>query len=189
MANRTLLAFRRRHNEDGTWDSICLRCFRTAATARDAGNVSVRTLVGGQSQPEHLTCGLEGRGFAITRLIDPSHEIDACGAVAARDRPRTERMRSTSRGRARTRRRAHRIAPPPSAIDRVCLKCATTSPAISSHLQRCETNRPTEPPSWVCCSPTASKGTSKDGSCWRSRSYDAKQSNEPATGSRPSPSG
>jgi DNA-binding NarL/FixJ family response regulator len=36
MANRTLLAFRRRHNEDGTWDSICLRCYRTAATARDA---------------------------------------------------------------------------------------------------------------------------------------------------------
>ena len=35
MANRTLLAFRRRHNEDGSWDSICLRCFRTAATARD----------------------------------------------------------------------------------------------------------------------------------------------------------
>jgi hypothetical protein len=35
MANRNLLAFRRRHNEDGTWDSICLRCFRTAATARD----------------------------------------------------------------------------------------------------------------------------------------------------------
>jgi hypothetical protein len=35
MANRTLLAFKRRHNEDGTWDSICLRCFRTAATARD----------------------------------------------------------------------------------------------------------------------------------------------------------
>jgi hypothetical protein len=35
MANRTLLAFRRRHNEAGTWDSICLRCFRTAATARD----------------------------------------------------------------------------------------------------------------------------------------------------------
>jgi hypothetical protein len=36
MANRTLLAFRRRHNEDGTWDSICLRCYRTAASARDA---------------------------------------------------------------------------------------------------------------------------------------------------------
>ena len=36
MANRTLLAFRRRHNEDGTWDSICLRCFRTAASALDA---------------------------------------------------------------------------------------------------------------------------------------------------------
>jgi hypothetical protein len=36
MANRTLLAFRRRHNEDGTWDSICLRCYRTAATAPDA---------------------------------------------------------------------------------------------------------------------------------------------------------
>jgi hypothetical protein len=36
MANRTLLAFRRKRNEDGTWDSICLRCFRTAATARDA---------------------------------------------------------------------------------------------------------------------------------------------------------
>jgi hypothetical protein len=35
MANRTLLAFRRRHNEDGTWDSICLRCFRTAASAWD----------------------------------------------------------------------------------------------------------------------------------------------------------
>jgi hypothetical protein len=36
MANRTLLAFRRRHNEDGTWDSICLRCYRTVASARDA---------------------------------------------------------------------------------------------------------------------------------------------------------
>ena len=36
MANRDLLAFRRRHNEDGTWDSICLRCYRTAASARDA---------------------------------------------------------------------------------------------------------------------------------------------------------
>jgi hypothetical protein len=36
LANRTLLAFRRRQNEDGTWDSICLRCYRTAASARDA---------------------------------------------------------------------------------------------------------------------------------------------------------
>ena len=36
MANRTLLAFRRRHNGDGSWDSICLRCYRTAASARDA---------------------------------------------------------------------------------------------------------------------------------------------------------
>jgi hypothetical protein len=36
MAHRDLLAFRRRHNEDGTWDSICLRCYRTAASARDA---------------------------------------------------------------------------------------------------------------------------------------------------------
>ena len=36
MAHGTLLAFRRRHNEDGTWDSICLRCYRTAASARDA---------------------------------------------------------------------------------------------------------------------------------------------------------
>jgi hypothetical protein len=35
MANRNLLAFRRRHNKDGTWDSICLRCYRTAASARD----------------------------------------------------------------------------------------------------------------------------------------------------------
>ena len=33
MANPHLLAFRRRHNEDGTWDSICLRCYRTAAAA------------------------------------------------------------------------------------------------------------------------------------------------------------
>ena len=39
MASRTLLAFRRRHNEDGTWDSICLRCFRTAASARDASRL------------------------------------------------------------------------------------------------------------------------------------------------------
>jgi hypothetical protein len=36
MANRNLLAFRRRHNEDGSWDSICLRCYRTAASVRDA---------------------------------------------------------------------------------------------------------------------------------------------------------
>jgi hypothetical protein len=36
MANPTLLAFVRRHNEDGTSDSICLRCYRTAASARDA---------------------------------------------------------------------------------------------------------------------------------------------------------
>ncbi len=36
MAHRTLLAFRRRHNADGAWDSICLRCYRTAASARDA---------------------------------------------------------------------------------------------------------------------------------------------------------
>jgi hypothetical protein len=35
MANPHLLAFRRRHNQDGTWDSICLRCYRTAASARD----------------------------------------------------------------------------------------------------------------------------------------------------------
>jgi hypothetical protein len=41
MANRTLLAFRRRHNEDGTWDSICLRCFRTAASALDASWLSL----------------------------------------------------------------------------------------------------------------------------------------------------
>ena len=39
MANRTLLVFRRRHNKDGTWDSICLRCFRTAASARDASGL------------------------------------------------------------------------------------------------------------------------------------------------------
>jgi hypothetical protein len=36
MAHRNLLAFRRRHNEDGTWDSICLRCYRTAGSARNA---------------------------------------------------------------------------------------------------------------------------------------------------------
>ena len=36
MAHRDLLAFRRRHNDDGTWESICLRCYRTAASARDA---------------------------------------------------------------------------------------------------------------------------------------------------------
>jgi hypothetical protein len=35
MAHRTLLAFRRRHNADGAWDSICLRCYRTAVSARD----------------------------------------------------------------------------------------------------------------------------------------------------------
>src|ERR1700679_3399274 len=33
MANPHLLAFRRRHNEDGIWASICLRCYRTAAAA------------------------------------------------------------------------------------------------------------------------------------------------------------
>lgn len=31
MAHGTLLVFMRRHNEDGTWDSICLQCYRTAA--------------------------------------------------------------------------------------------------------------------------------------------------------------
>jgi hypothetical protein len=36
MANPHLPAFSRRHNEDGTWDSICLRCYRTAASARNA---------------------------------------------------------------------------------------------------------------------------------------------------------
>jgi hypothetical protein len=36
MAHRDLLTFRRRHNEDGTWDSICLRCYRTGASARNA---------------------------------------------------------------------------------------------------------------------------------------------------------
>jgi hypothetical protein len=36
MTNPHLLAFRRRHNGDGTWDSICLRCYRTAACAQDA---------------------------------------------------------------------------------------------------------------------------------------------------------
>ena len=36
MAHRNLLAFRRRHNEDGTGDSICLRCYRTAGSARNA---------------------------------------------------------------------------------------------------------------------------------------------------------
>lgn len=35
MANPHLPAFRRRHNENGTWDSICLRCYRTAATAHN----------------------------------------------------------------------------------------------------------------------------------------------------------
>jgi hypothetical protein len=36
MANPYLRAFSRRHNGDGTWDSICLRCYRTAASGRDA---------------------------------------------------------------------------------------------------------------------------------------------------------
>jgi hypothetical protein len=36
MAHRHLPAFRRRHNGGGTWDSICLRCYRTAASARNA---------------------------------------------------------------------------------------------------------------------------------------------------------
>ena len=36
MADPHLLAFSRRHNIDGTWHSICLRCYRTAASARDA---------------------------------------------------------------------------------------------------------------------------------------------------------
>ena len=36
MANRNLLGFTRRHNEDGIWDSICLRCYRTAARTQDA---------------------------------------------------------------------------------------------------------------------------------------------------------
>jgi hypothetical protein len=36
MANPHPLAFRRRHNENGTWDSICLRCYRTAASTPDA---------------------------------------------------------------------------------------------------------------------------------------------------------
>jgi endogenous inhibitor of DNA gyrase (YacG/DUF329 family) len=35
MANQPLLAFKRRHNADGTWDSICLRCYRTVANAQD----------------------------------------------------------------------------------------------------------------------------------------------------------
>jgi hypothetical protein len=35
MANRALLAWRR-YNGDRTWESICLRCYRTAASARDA---------------------------------------------------------------------------------------------------------------------------------------------------------
>ena len=36
MANPHFLAFRYRHNGDGTWDAICLRCYRTAASARNA---------------------------------------------------------------------------------------------------------------------------------------------------------
>jgi hypothetical protein len=35
MADQMLLAFKCRRNADGTWDSICLRCFRTAAHAQD----------------------------------------------------------------------------------------------------------------------------------------------------------
>jgi hypothetical protein len=27
------VAFRHRHNQNGSWDSICLKCFRTAATS------------------------------------------------------------------------------------------------------------------------------------------------------------
>jgi len=36
MANRTLLAFRRRHNEDGTWDSILKASIHRRALATPA---------------------------------------------------------------------------------------------------------------------------------------------------------
>src|SRR5690349_20985528 len=35
MAHRNLLAFRCRHNEGGTWDSICLRCYRTVFSVQN----------------------------------------------------------------------------------------------------------------------------------------------------------
>lgn len=41
---------------------------KTAATARDAGNVSVRALVRSQSQPERLAGGFQDHGFTIARL-------------------------------------------------------------------------------------------------------------------------
>ena len=36
MADSHLIAFAHRGKADGTWDSICLRCFRTIATAPNA---------------------------------------------------------------------------------------------------------------------------------------------------------
>lgn len=40
MANHLADGFRRRRNEDGTFDSICLRCFLTAASAPEESELT-----------------------------------------------------------------------------------------------------------------------------------------------------
>jgi endogenous inhibitor of DNA gyrase (YacG/DUF329 family) len=39
MADRNPRAFAHRSNGNGTWDSICLRCYRTVATAPNASRL------------------------------------------------------------------------------------------------------------------------------------------------------
>jgi hypothetical protein len=40
MANQVAEGFHRRRNKDGTFDSICLRCFLTAASAPEESELS-----------------------------------------------------------------------------------------------------------------------------------------------------
>jgi hypothetical protein len=60
MADQVVHGFHRRRNENGTFDSICLRCFLTAASAPGESELS--------SLERRHVCALAPRGFVSDTL-------------------------------------------------------------------------------------------------------------------------
>ena len=82
MANHTLLAFKRRHNADGTWDSICLRCYRTVANAQDPSWLPL--------QQDNHTCAL----VDLHLWVEDRYEY---GSMACQDLPIADFVSKTRR--------------------------------------------------------------------------------------------
>lgn len=82
MAYRNPSGFAHRHNDNGTWDSICLRCCRTVATATDPSQLSL-------TEGDH-TCALIDRHL----WVEDRYEY---GSMACQDLPIADVVSKTCR--------------------------------------------------------------------------------------------